>query len=33
MKYMGKWLPELLDNAVPVRFVQSGDSFGYILRK
>lgn len=33
MKYMLKWLPELLDNAVPVHFVQSGDSFSYLLRR
>lgn len=33
MKYMQKWLPELLDESIPVYFVQSGDSFNYILNK
>lgn len=32
MKYMAKWLPQLLDGSVPVHFVQSGDSFGYLMR-
>lgn len=33
MRYMQKWLPELLEDSVPVHFVQSGDSFGYIVRE
>ena len=33
MKYMCKWLPQLLDGIVPVHFVQSGDSFGYLLKE
>lgn len=32
MKYMTRWLPELIDHAVPVIYIQSGDSFRYILR-
>ena len=33
MKYMAEtWLPELLGNAAPVRFLASGDSFRYIAR-
>lgn len=32
MKYMQKWLPDVLENAVPVHFVQSGDSFAYLLK-
>lgn len=32
MRYMLKWLPELLDGNTPVHFLQSGDSFSYILR-
>ena len=31
MKYMQVWLTELLEGAVPVQFVQSGDSFTYFL--
>lgn len=33
MKYMLRWLPELLEGTTPVYFVQSGDSFQYLLRK
>lgn len=33
MKYMLQWLPELLGGSVPVHFVQSGDSFSYLLRE
>lgn len=33
MKYMLRWLPELLDGSTPVHFVQSGDSFGYLLKE
>lgn len=33
MKYMLQWLPELLNGTTPVYFVQSGDSFHYLLRK
>ena len=33
MKYMAEhWLPEILDHAVPVHFVQSGDIYSYITR-
>lgn len=33
MKYMAEaWLPELLNNEIPVSFIQSGDSFEYITR-
>lgn len=32
MKYMLKWLPEVIHNAAPVHYLQSGDSFDYILR-
>lgn len=31
MKYMLQWLPPLLDGNTPVYFVQSGDSFHYIV--
>lgn len=31
MKYMAKWLPELLGFNVPVQFVQAGDSFTYFV--
>lgn len=31
MKYMARWLPELLGNQVPVHFVQAGDSFSYFI--
>lgn len=31
MKYMAKWLPELLDFSVPVQFIQAGDSFTYFM--
>lgn len=31
MKYMQKWLTELLDEETAVYFVQSGDSFTYLL--
>ena len=32
MKYMLKWLPEVIHSAAPVHYLQSGDSFDYILR-
>lgn len=33
MKYMAEeWLPKLLNNEIPVSFVQSGDSFSYITK-
>ena len=32
MKYMAQWLPELLEDPVPVHFVQAGDSFSYFVR-
>lgn len=33
MRWMAEdWLPKLLDNALPVTFVQSGDAFSYIAR-
>jgi len=32
MEHMASWLPGLLENSVPVTFVQSGDSFGYYVR-
>lgn len=31
MKHMQKWLPELLEEDIPVHFVQSGDSFTYFI--
>lgn len=31
MKYMEKWLPGIIDQAAPVTYVQSGDSFSYIV--
>lgn len=33
MKYMQKWLTELLNGGIPVHFVQSGDSFCYLLKQ
>lgn len=33
MKYMLQWLPELLGGSVPVHFVQSGDSYSYVVRE
>ncbi len=33
MRYMAKWLPEVLEQQVPVVYIQSGDTFDYILRK
>lgn len=33
MKHMTCWLPEVIGREVPVTYLQSGDSFGYILRK
>lgn len=32
MRYMSKWLPEVLESDIPVIYIQSGDSFDYILR-
>lgn len=32
MKYMVQWLPEVIDHALPITYIQSGDSFRYILR-
>ena len=33
MQYMLDWLPEVIGKEVPLRYIQSGDSFSYILRK
>ena len=33
MKYMAEWLPDVVQADVPVTFVQSGDSFHYMLRE
>ncbi len=33
MKYMEKWLPELLGQEMPVTYVPSGDSFSYLVRE
>lgn len=33
MKHITKWLPDVIGHEVPVTYVQSGDSFEYILRK
>ena len=30
MKYMCKWLPEIIGNEIPIEFIQSGDVFKYI---
>ena len=32
MQYMLEWLPEIIGTEVPLQFIQSGDSFSYILR-
>lgn len=32
MQYMLRWLPEVIGEEIPLYFIQSGDSFGYILR-
>ena len=32
MKYMLKWLPEVIGSGVPIQFIQSGDSFSYIVK-
>lgn len=32
MKYMTQWLPTVIDYAAEVIYIQSGDSFSYILR-
>lgn len=32
MKYMARWLPEVIGGETPVHYIKSGDSFGYILR-
>ena len=33
MQYMLEWLPEVIGAEVPLHYIQSGDSFSYILRK
>lgn len=33
MKYMTKWLPEVVGEDLPIHFVQAGDTYRYILRK
>lgn len=33
MKYMVRWLPDVIGTDIPVEYLQSGDSFHYILRK
>jgi hypothetical protein len=30
MKYMEKWLPDVIGSDVPVSYVQSGDAFSYM---
>ena len=32
MQYMLEWLPEVIGMEIPIHYVQSGDSFSYILR-
>lgn len=32
MKYMTQWLPDVIGAGVPVEYLQSGDTFHYILR-
>lgn len=32
MKYMEKWVPDVIGNEVPVHYIQSGDCFSYITR-
>lgn len=32
MRHMQKWLTDLLDGEIPVHFIQSGDSFTYLLK-
>jgi hypothetical protein len=32
MKYMAEWLPDVIDNAVRVTYIQSGDNFRWIGR-
>ena len=33
MKYLEKTLPEVLDNQIPVKYIQSGDTFKYIVKE
>ena len=33
MKYMTQWLPDVIDHAASVIYIQSGDSFRYLLRR
>lgn len=33
MKYMTRWLPDVIGAEIPVEYLPSGDSFQYILRK
>ena len=30
MEYMAQWLPQVIDNAVPVTFVQAGNQFTWL---
>ena len=32
MRYMTRWLPEVLGGNIPVRYIKSGDSFRYLTR-
>lgn len=32
MKYMTRWLPDVIGSELPIEYLQSGDSFHYILR-
>lgn len=32
MKYMTRWLPDVIGHELPIEYLQSGDSFHYILR-
>lgn len=32
MKYMCKWLPDVIGSDIPIHYLQSGDSFGYFLK-
>ena len=32
MLHMTRWLPEVIENAAPVHYVQSGDAFSYIAK-
>ena len=31
MRYMAKWLPDVIEKEVPVTYIQSGDSFDFLI--